>query len=88
MGQPWSNQSGGLPGPKAQPLREEAPFIRLLGGDREEGVCAQLGQNRLEWATWPCLLHRRDIYGKQDNSMLTRKIILRTHEHVLIPLSV
>lgn len=43
MGQPWSNQSGGLPGPKAQPLREEAPFIRLLEGDRKEGVCAQPG---------------------------------------------
>lgn len=47
MRQPWSNQSGELPGPKAQSLREEAPFIRLLEGEREEGVCAQPGAEQV-----------------------------------------
>lgn len=43
MGQPWRNQGGELSDLKAQPLAEEAPFIWLLEGDREEGLYGKPG---------------------------------------------
>lgn len=42
-GQPGWNQGGELSDLKAQPLAEEAPFIWLLEGDREEGLYGKPG---------------------------------------------